>query len=109
MLTAQGIDQLKTYGQGILARAGHHAMHVRAVVPALIGYSVVYADTVELRGNGTLNVAWLKMPSGRRYAWTYDHPTHKVVVKQGSLSGGMIAAFDDNTPLLTIERVFSNL
>jgi hypothetical protein len=56
--------------------------------------------------NGDMkNVLWVKI-SGKRYAFTYDHVTQTIQIKDGSTQGNLVASASNSTTLADLKKIF---
>lgn len=110
--TITDVDTLKLYISGVMDRADHHAGNVDAIGLALAG-AIVWRkdpDPIEVmsRGGELTNVLWVKI-SGRRYAFSYNHQTQEIEMRQDSTHGAVMHRFSNNTPIVQVQTIFQNL
>jgi len=103
------VDTLKEYINGVMARAHHHANNVDEIAPAVAG-SIVWrkdSDPIEVMAHGTdmKNVLWVKI-GGKRYAFTYDHTTQAIQIKDGSTQGNLVGSVSNATTLADLKKIF---
>lgn len=99
------------WGRLLRGNVNHHGKAVRAAVPKIVGYILLYHD------EGTLQVSAGKKFSsfgtaefkGRCLAFSYSHNPGIIKVKDGGLRGPVIAQFNDQTGDMEILRFFRNL
>ena len=110
--TVSDVDVLRTYIQGVMERAAHHADNVSHVVLALAGAILWRMDDEPLkvleREGEMKNVLWARV-DGERYAFSYNHETRTIDMRQGSTQGRLVHAFSNATPLQEIIAIFAGL
>ena len=110
--TLTDISQLQSYIQGVMKRAAHHAGNVDQVVLTLAGAIVWRKDAdpikVMTRDGDTKNVMWVSI-SGKRCAFSYNHQTGKIEMREGTTQGDVQHAFDNGTTAATIKAMFEAL
>jgi hypothetical protein len=92
-----------------MGRSAHHAQNVSGVALTLLGAILWRADDASLEAFGSSgpagNVLWVKI-GGKRYAFSYDHNSGEIMMKQGSTQGVVLHRFDNSTPSTAIEAIF---
>src|SRR5215216_5608681 len=112
-VTVAEIETLRRYVGGVMQRAEHHANLVDEVVLALVG-AVVWkkdADTpLEVRAQqGQMgNVLWMTI-SGTKYAFSYNHDAKTIEMRQGALTGAVVASFSNATTIAQVKQQFEGL
>lgn len=106
-------DEMREYLRGVLARAGHHAQNVEACAMAIFGAIVAYKDKgtnleVMQQDGEMKNVLWVQIKSNR-YAFTYNHHTKCIEMREKSTRGQVKETFDDSWTLKQIRDLFSQL
>jgi len=112
-ITIQDVDTLQKYIEGVMERADHHAVQVAGVALALSGAIIWRKDDDEeievLERDGELkNVLWVWI-GGSRYAFSFNHDTGQIEMREGSTQGAVIQSFDNNTTMAHVESVFRGL
>jgi hypothetical protein len=83
------------------------------VALALVGAIVLFKNPdrnikVYERDGSTGNVLWVYIGDSR-YAFSYDHESDSIVLKEGSTHGQVLAHFTNATTTPEIERIFEGL
>ena len=112
-LEVDDVTTLQNYLVGVVRRADHHGENVRHVVLALVGAIVLFKNPdrnikVFAREGSTGNVLWVYVAESK-YAFSYDHPSRSIVLKQGSTQGEVLAHFTNATTIPEILDVFEHL
>ena len=99
-LQVNDVDTLKTYIEGVMHRAGHHAGNVDGVALALAG-AIVWkkdADPIEVMevAGSTKNVMWVRFAS-QRYAFSYNHDAKAIEVRRNSTQGPVVSSFSNTS------------
>jgi hypothetical protein len=106
------VETLRQYISGVMGRVDHHAGNVGAAVLALAGAIIWRKDPepieVHQRDGELKNVLWVKV-NHQRYAFSYNHSTQEVEMRQNSVHGNAIHTFSNATTITDIETVFRNL
>ena len=105
-----GVDMLKEYILGVMARAEHHAQDVDQVCLAVAGAIVWRGERIEVlqRQGVTGNVLWMYVED-RKYAFSFNHTTGLIEVRQGTLQGAVMTTFSNATPHSEVKQFFSTL
>ena len=111
-ISISDVDTLKSYIEGVMGRAEHHANNVSAIGLALAG-AIVWrkdADAIEVMAQeGDLkNVLWVKI-SGHRYAFSYNHTAKEIEMRENTTRGAVLHRFSNGTPIHDVERIFRGL
>jgi hypothetical protein len=110
-VTIESTELLKTYFDGVLHRADHHAKEVEHVSLSLLG-AVIWksVDEIQVREvkEGFGNVLWFRT-GGNRYALCYNHATKKIELRDRTQQGETLEEFDNSTPSARVFEVFKNL
>ena len=111
-ISISDVDTLKSYIEGVMGRAEHHANNVSAIGLALAG-AIVWrkdADAIEVMAQeGDLkNVLWVKI-SGHRYAFSYNHTAKEIEMRENTTRGAVLQRFSNGTPIHDVERIFRGL
>lgn len=112
-LTVKEVEGLRTYLNGVMERADHHAGAVNEIALALAGAILWRKDDEEpikvmAREGKTTNVLWVRI-GGNRYAFSYNHETGKIEMREGSTQGMTLHIFDNSTPLASVRTIFEKL
>ncbi len=102
---------LARWGRLLRGNVNHHGRTVRASVPKIVGYILLYHDegTLEVSAGGKFSSFGMAEFNGRRLAFSYSHNPGVIKVKEGGLRGPVIAQFNDQTGDMEILRFFRNL
>lgn len=110
-LTINGVQQLKTYFEGVMNRADHHADNVNEIVLALIG-GVIWksGDDVQVKqyNDAPANILWMYC-NNQRYCFTFNHETGDIEIKAGSMKGEIIQTFNNQSAITDIKSFFNSL
>jgi len=106
------VDLLQRYLEGVMIRADHHAGSVNEIALAITG-AIVWrkdADPIEVMAHdGDMkNVLWVKI-SGQRYAFSYNHKSGAIEIRQGTTRGAVLHSLTNATPLSELRRIFQSL
>ncbi len=111
-ITANDVDTLHRYANGVMNRADHHAFRVKGVALALLGGIIWRGDpgSIEIKqyDGGLANVLWVEL-SGNRYAFAYNHHTGQIEIRDRTQSGPALHSFTDDTPVADVETIFRRL
>ncbi len=112
-LTVTEVNLLSEYISGVMFRVEHHAGNVEVIALALAGAILWRKDDnanikVMANGNDTKNVLWVTI-NGTRYAFSYNHDSEEIEMREGSTQGNTICRFDNSTPLSTLVNTFKSL
>jgi Integron cassette protein VCH_CASS1 chain len=106
------IDTLQKYFTGIVKRADHHAGQVDEIMFALVGTIILCKDLPPIEvmtHNGDMkNAFWVKI-SNKRYAFSYNHETYTIEMRENSIKGKVIHSFSNITLLSELVNIFRNL
>lgn len=105
-----GVDMLKEYILGVMARAEHHAQNVDEVCLAVAGAIVWRGERIEVlqRQGVTGNVLWMYVED-KKYAFSFNHETGLIEVRQGNLQGPVIITFSNDTLHSDVKQFFNGL
>lgn len=103
--------EIAAWGSLLRENVNHHGKAVRATVPKIVGYILLYHDegTLEVSAGEKYSNFGIAEFRGRPLAFSYSHETGTVQVKEGGLRGPVIAHFNDRTGDMEILRFFRNL
>lgn len=107
----ESVNLLKSYFEGVVNRANHHAQNISEIIYTLLGIIILKMDvnsTIEVKKIGqdaTGNVLWVLI-NGKRYAFRYEHSDNTIEIKEGSLRGAIVLKVDNTT---TIPNILSAL
>lgn len=112
-LTVTEVEELREYIKGVMARADHHAGSVNEIALALAGAILWRKDDAEpikvmAHGAETKNVLWARI-NGQRYAFSYNHDTGQIEMRQGGTHGPTLHQFSNATPLASLTAIFKSL
>ena len=106
------IDLLKEYISGVMGRADHHAKKVNEISLTLVGAIVWTKDKnpiqVLAREGEMKNVLWVKI-NGKKYAFSYNHGTKSIDMREDTTKGNLIYSFSNTTPISEVRRVFKKV
>jgi hypothetical protein len=112
-LTVVDIDVLRTYLEGVMGRAKHHAGKVDKIVLALAGVIIWRKDEdkpikVMTNRGDTANVLWVHI-GGTRYALSYNHAEGIIEMRERSLHGQVMHSFSNDTSIARLKKIFEDL
>ena len=111
-ITANDIETLHAYASGVMNRADHHAGRVKAIALALLGGIIWKAapGSIEIKQHdGNLaNVLWFNVQE-KRYAFSYNHESQKIEMRDRTVQGATLHEFSNATPVDEIEKIFRSL
>ncbi|CAK6687328.1 hypothetical protein ICNINCKA_00181 [Synechococcus sp. CBW1107] len=96
-----------------MARADHHAGNVKEIALALTGAILWRKDDTDSikvmeRQGTTTNVLWVVI-GGNRYAFSYNHTSGLIDMRQDSIQGPVLHTFSNSTPLSSLYSIFQAL
>lgn len=99
--------------EGVMQRASHHAGNVNEIALAIIG-AIIWckaADPIKVstRKGNMKNILWVKMKSGREYAFTYDHKSGSIQIRDRNRSGATLYSLTNAIPLSNLLAIFLTL
>lgn len=112
-LTVTEVEELRSYLQGVMTRADHHAGAVKHIALALAG-AILWRKNddepirVMVREGQTANVLWVRIGT-TRYAFSYNHDLGQIEMRAGSIQGSVVQTFTNATPLAAIYSYFAEL
>lgn len=111
-ITANDVDVLHRYAEGVMNRADHHAGQVKGVALALLGGIIWRGEPgsieIKQREGNLANVLWVSI-GGRRYAFAYNHTTGEIEIRDRTQSGPAVHSFSNNTAVADVEAAFRAL
>jgi hypothetical protein len=112
-IRANDVETLHDFAVSVMARAGHQANQVRAIILALLGGIIWRVDpgSIEIRfqDGGRPNVLrWVSI-TGHEYACTYNRGTDQMEIHDRNDRGSVQHTFSNATPIAEVERIFSTL
>ena len=111
-ITAEDVQQLHEYAEGVMGRAGHHAGRVKGVALALLGGIIWRADPGSIRirqfAGSPANMLWATI-RGRTYVFAYNHDLEAIEVRDRTQSGAVLHHFDDSASLAAIHAAVEAL
>jgi Integron cassette protein VCH_CASS1 chain len=113
-VTVDGVETLQTYLRSVLADAKHHAKDVDQVILALTGAIISRKDhdsdlEVHSGKGGGMGRALTVTIHGKRYAFSYSHDDHAIVMKEGSYQGPVLHKFTNVSSLADLDAIFKAL
>lgn len=106
------IDILRDYIRGVMERSEHHADRVSEVAVTLAGAIIWRKDDANIevfeREGSMANVLWVHI-GGTRYAFSYDHNTETIEMRQNSTHGEVLHSFSNSTSAREIKEIFRTL
>lgn len=112
-LTVREIEELRSYLNGVMDRVDHHAGNVNEIALALTG-AILWRKNddepirVMVREGKTTNVLWVKIGQ-KLYAFSYNHESGEIDMREGSIQGPTIHSFSNDTPLSSVRSIFESL
>jgi hypothetical protein len=112
-LTVTEVEELRSYLQGVMARADHHAGQVKHVALALAG-AILWRKNddepikVMVREGHTTNVLWVRIGT-KRYALSYNHELGQIEMREGGTQGPTVQVFTNQTSLASVYTFFESL
>ncbi|NQE47512.1 hypothetical protein [Herbaspirillum rubrisubalbicans] len=112
-LTVTEIEELRSYLNGVMNRADHHAGAVNEIALALAG-AILWRKNddepikVMVRDGQTTNVLWVRIGE-KRYAFSYNHDAAQIEMREGSTHGQTLHTFTNATSLASIRTIFQSL
>ena len=108
--TIRTVDELQDYLAGVAERARHHAPSVDGIILALAGAVVLLKDPesdleVATYKGHTANALWM-LRGRRRLAFSFNHRTGLVDVRENSTRGETCFSFSDR---MNYDQLFSSL
>jgi hypothetical protein len=111
-ITANDVDVLHEYAEGVMSRADHHAGQVKGIALSLLGGIIWRGEpgsiAIKQYAGSPANVLWVTI-NGKRYAFAYNHATGKIEIRDRTQSGTALHSFTDSTPVADVESVFRAL
>ena len=111
-ITANDVDVLHQYAEGVMNRADHHAGQVKGIALALLGGIIWRGEpgsiAIKQYAGSPANVLWVTI-GGRRYAFAYNHTTGEIEIRDRTQSGTALHSFSNSTPVADVETVFRAL
>lgn len=102
---------LQRYIQGVMERAEHHAGGVDEICLAIAG-AIIWTKSGDIevfeREGEMKNVLWVNIDN-KRYAFTYEHDTDSIDIKEGSTQGDVIISFTNENTAGDVKNFFSSL
>jgi len=106
------VQKLKEYLSGVMNNAEHHGQTVDTICLALFGAILWRKDSedmVALEREGEMkNVIWVKI-GGNKYAFSYNHDTKQIDMRERTTQGRIVHSFSNSTPLSEVKEVFQRL
>lgn len=106
------VDLLQKYLEGVMERADHHAGSVNEIALAIAGAIVWRKDAEPIKvmahAGDMKNVLWVKI-SGQRYAFSYNHQSGAIEIRDGSTHGPVLHSLTNATALSDLRKIFQGL
>ncbi len=106
------IEILKDYIIGVMERSEHHANNIDNIVLAIVGAIIWKKDSdpikVHTKQGEMKNVIWVKI-NGNKYAFSYNHDSQSVELREESTQGSVVCSINNSTPLDEVKKYFNNL
>jgi len=61
------------------------------------------------RSGDMKNVLWVKMKSGRKYAFAYNHQSGAIEIRDGTTQGAVLHSLTNATSLSNLRQTFQSL
>jgi hypothetical protein len=102
---------LVEWGRMVRRNVNHHGKNIRATVPKIIGFILLYHDlgTLEVSAGAKYSSFGIAEFNGRKLAFRYSHENGSIDVKEGGLRGQTIARFNDHSGDMEVLRFFRGL
>jgi hypothetical protein len=95
-----------------MERADHHAGSVNEIALAIAGAIVWRKDAEPIKvmahAGDMKNVLWVKI-SGQRYAFSYNHQSGAIEIRDGSTHGPVLHSLTNATALSDLRKIFQGL
>jgi hypothetical protein len=109
----EDVNMLQRYFKGIMTRSEHHAKSINVVILVLIGAVVWRKDAntvlkIRAKDGELKNVLWVNI-SGTQYAFSYNHDTGQIDLRQNNTHGNTIRSFDNTTTAEEIKDFFETM
>lgn len=105
--TVTEIEVLRQYIGGVMARADHHANGVDEVALALIG-AILWRKDGDQEIKVLVNVLWVYI-GGARYAFSYNHDSGEIEMRDGSTQGPVKHTFSNAVDAASVKAIFETL
>jgi len=106
------IDILRSYLEGVMDRADHHAQNVNEVALSIAGGVLWKKDDSPLkvmtREGEMKNVLWFKV-GGKGYALSYNHETGMIEMRINTTHGRVISSFSNSMTNAEIRTIFEGI
>ena len=111
-ITANDVDILHRYAEGVMGRADHHAGQVKGIALALLGGIIWRGEpgSIEIKqyAGGRANVLWATI-GARCNAFAYNRDTGEIEIRDRTQTGTALHSFSNATPVADVEAVFCTL
>ena len=101
------VEVLRQYIGGVMKRADHHAGGVDEVVLALIG-AILWRKDADQGIKVLTNVLWVHF-NDKRYAFSYNHSSGQIEMREGSTHGSVLHVFDNSVSAAQVKSIFEDL
>ncbi|MCP1175629.1 hypothetical protein [Ralstonia chuxiongensis] len=101
------VEVLRQYIEGVMQRADHHARGVDEVALPMIG-AILWRKDADQEIRVLKNVLWVHI-GGNRYAFSYNHDTGEIEMRDGSTQGNVKYAFDNSVSAAQVKTIFERL
>ncbi len=107
------IEKLREYFKEVVKRGDHHGQPVKEILFPLVGFILAYSDAdseiwVKEYTSEAKNTLWVYI-NQKRYAFSYDHKTYKIDVREGGIQGKDIFEINNNTTYEELKIFFTGL
>lgn len=112
-LEVTAVEELRSYLNGVMNRADHHADNVNQIALALTGAILWRMNDakpiqVMVKEGETTNVLWFHI-GDKRYAFSYKHELRHIELRENSLKGPTLHTFTNATSLAEVRSIFQGL
>jgi hypothetical protein len=112
-LSVKSVNEIRRYFNGVVERAGHHALNVSEVIYPLLGFILLHFDPssdIEVREyNGIpANMLWVHI-NGKKYTFQYNHQHGNIEIKNGGMNGPVLHTIDNNNTIADLKVIFGSL
>lgn len=101
------VEVLRQYIDGVMQRADHHARGVDEVALVLIG-AILWRKDADQQIKVLTNVLWVHI-GGNRYAFSYNHDSGEIEMREGSTQGAVKYVFDNSVSAAQVKTLFEGL
>ena len=100
----------KMYISTVFKNSDHHAENVKNIIFYVFGKLVFVADRIEAytRNGEIKNVCWVYL-KGNRYAFSYDHDTECIDIRDYSCKGETVGMISNNSSMQEVNEIIDKL